>query len=122
MPDNVRMADHPTLQSQLVLWSMQSEQRAELGDDLDGLRPVDHFAYFRRRSSAVKAALQLEAEGFATTSSRRGLKVVLQATRDDKLDSTTVERFLGEVIDIVEGAGGVYDGWGAPTASRADPS
>lgn len=95
------------------MWPAQAAQRVELNDDFAVPRPVEHFAYFGQRASAERAAAELHARGFSVGIGRRGLQTILQATREEPLGSASVERFLTEVIDVVEGAQGDYDGWGA---------
>lgn len=102
-----------TYEYQLSMWAPQREQRAEMGDVLETPRPVEHFAYFSRRSRAQAAAEDLIAAGFEVGRARRGLKTVLKATRNEALGDQQVARFLREVVDIVERHGGDYDGWGA---------
>lgn len=108
-----QMTETSTLQSQLALWHAQQAQRTELNDDLATPRPVEHFAVFRRRAFANVAGAQLQAQGFRVEIGRRGVQTILQATRNEPLDHASVERFLGEVIAVVEGSRGAYDGWGA---------
>ncbi|WP_430866890.1 ribonuclease E inhibitor RraB [Demequina aurantiaca] len=110
------MPHQTTLDREIALWTPQREQRVKLEDVLTASRPVDHFAYFRRRKHAQTAVSALEAAGFKVETSRRGLKVALQATRDQALGDDEVAAFLAEVIAIVEDARGEYDGFGAHTA------
>jgi hypothetical protein len=52
---------HPsTLDREIALWTPQREQRVKLEDVLTASRPVDHFAYFRRRMHAQEAAFLAE--------------------------------------------------------------
>jgi hypothetical protein len=103
-----------TLRYQMSMWPAQREQRLELGDDFALPRAVDHFAYFSRRAAALSAAATLESNGFQVVTGRRRLRTVVQATRDERLGDAEVERFLAEVIAVVESARGDYDGWGSP--------
>lgn len=102
-----------TYEYQLSMWSPQREQRAEMGDVLETPRPVEHYAYFSRRSHAQAAANDLIAAGFEVGRARHRFKTVLQATRGEALGDEQVARFLREVVGIVERHGGDYDGWGA---------
>jgi len=114
------MAETSTLESQLDLWRVQQAQRRDLNDDFEALRPVEHFACFRRRAFANVAGAQLRSQGFTVTIKRKGLDTVLQATREEPLDHASVERFLGEVIAIVERSQGEYDGWGAAVEASSE--
>lgn len=108
-----------TLQSQLALWPTQEAQRMELNDRFEVPRPVEHFAYFRRRAFANVAGAELQSRGFSVEIGRRGLQTFLQATREEPLDFASVERFLSEVIAVVERSRGDYDGWGAAVEASA---
>lgn len=97
---------------QVQLWEPQKQQRLELGDRLDQSRQMDQFAFFRRRKGAEAAARDLEAQGFATQVSRRGLKHALTAQRDEVLTDDGLHAFLVTVITAVATNGGAYDGFG----------
>ena len=107
------MSHTAAIDQQIALWATQREQRIELNDDLTASRSVEHFACFRRRAAAHTAASALQAAGFQVAIDRRGLKTVVQATRDETLDDETVAGFITVVVTIVEDAKGEYDGWGA---------
>lgn len=107
-----------TLDEQLALWPQQIPAREELGERFTEPRPVDHFAYFRRKSDAAAAASALQELGFAVTVNKSGMfKSALQATRSEPLTDESVRAFLSAVIAAVEAAGGEYDGWGAPVVT-----
>ncbi|MEG3614097.1 ribonuclease E inhibitor RraB [Isoptericola haloaureus] len=110
------MAGPESFKQQYALWVRQRGKRIELGDDLAEARPVEHFAYFMRGSRARDAAATLRAAGFDVETGRRGLKVLLKATRPQRLGDEEVAAFLAEVIGAVEQAHGDYDGWGATTS------
>jgi regulator of RNase E activity RraB len=50
------------------------------------------------------------------STSREGVKTAVCAERAEPLTDQDVERFLGEVVSLIESHGGHYDGWGAHTA------
>ena len=112
-PHTGRMTKAATLESQLALWAVQETERVKMRDDFTVVRPVEHFAYFWRRVFAEAAAAQLRDRGFDATVGRRRFTTILLATRSESLSHASVERFLREVVSIVERAHGDYDGWGA---------
>lgn len=114
-----RATESSTFQSQLALWPVQEAQRTELNDHFATPRPVEHVAYFRRRAFANVAAAELRAQGFSVELGRRGLQTFLRATRAEPLGYASVERFLGDVIGIVERSLGDYDGWRAGVEGSA---
>jgi hypothetical protein len=99
---------------QLGLWPAQRNQRLQLSDVLGSPRPVEHFAYFKRRVHADRAASELAASGFTVALGRRRLTTVFHASRDETLEDDSVARFLAEVVGVIEHNAGNYDGWGAP--------
>ncbi len=100
----------------MLLAEQQLEQRLELGDKLEVSRPIEHSAYFTRRSEATTAGAELEALGYATLVSRRGFKHLLAAQRTETLDEASVRGFLSELLSSVSAHGGEYDGWGGEVA------
>lgn len=107
-----------TVRREIALWPEQVTPRRELGEDFTVPRPVEHFAYFRRRRSADAAADDLRTLGFTVDIRRRGLQLILVATRVETLTDASVAAFLTEVIAIVEARKGDYDGWGANVEVR----
>jgi hypothetical protein len=108
-------------EAQLRAAREQLEHRRGLGDRLDMPRPIEHFANFPRKSDAVSAAAELEAAGYRTTLSRwRVFGAALEATRPSTLDAETVEAFTEEILQIVVGNGGAYDGWGGEVIESTD--
>lgn len=103
----------PSVARQIAMWPDQIAARRRLGEDFSAPRPVEHFVYFRWRRSADAAAEHLRKHGYAVDIGRRGLQVILTATRIETLTDASVAVFLTEVIDIVEARKGDYDGWGA---------
>ncbi|MGN7968733.1 DUF6924 domain-containing protein [Microbacterium sp. 22296] len=103
----------PSVARQIAMWPDQVAARRRLGEDFAAPRPVEHFVHFRWRRSADAAAADLRARGFAVDIGRRGLQLILTATRTETLTDASVAAFLTEVVDIVEARKGDYDGWGA---------
>lgn len=116
------MHSQSTIDQQMSLWPTQRETRIGLDDDFTVPRPVEHFAYFRRRGAAVSAATELQALGFDVIVERRGLTIMLQATREEVLGDHAVSAFLAVVVPIIEGAKGDYDGWGAGVERATRPA
>lgn len=121
-PHNVPMYSPSTIDQQMALWPTQRETRIGLDDDFTVPRPVEHFAYFRRRGAAASAATELQSLGFDVVVERRGLKTMLHATRDEELGDHAVAAFLAVVVPVIEGAKGDYDGWGANVERATHPA
>ncbi|WZH37294.1 MAG: ribonuclease E inhibitor RraB [Microbacterium enclense] len=107
-----------TVAREIAMWPEQVAPRRELGEAFTAPRPVEHFAYFRWRRSADAAADDLRSHGFTVDIRRRGLQLILVATRVETLTDASVAAFLTEVIGIVEARKGDYDGWGANVEVR----
>lgn len=105
-----------TLDHQYSMWAAQKQERVRLEDNLSALRTVEHFAYFKRKGRATAAAAALSALGFHVTTARAGFKTTLRADRPEPLVDQDVQRFLAEVVTVIESHSGEYDGWGATTA------
>ena len=99
-------------QEELVRWEEQLKIRKEHGDQLDQVRIMEHFCYFKNGKSAQQAAEVLSEIDYKCEISKVGLfKVLLIARRDDDIDEeyfTTIKA----VIAVVDSFGGVYDGNG----------
>jgi hypothetical protein len=107
-----------TVGREIAMWPEQVAPRRELGEDFTSPRPVEHFAYFRSRRFAAAAADDLRSRGFTVAIHRRGLRLILVATRVETLTDASVATFLTEVIGVVEARKGDYDGWGANVEVR----
>lgn len=105
------------MDEQWEMWEQARADRLEMKDDLDAPRDVEHFAYFPKRRNALAAAEVLDAAGYRVELGRYRFKTVMRAVRSTDLQDATVRAFLTEVIDAVEGAGGLYDGWGGMVES-----
>lgn len=108
----------PSVTRQIAMWPDQIAARRRLGEDFAAPRPVEHFVYFRWRRSADAAAEDLRTRGFVVDIGRRGLQLVLTATRTETLTDASVAAFITEVINTVEARKGDYDGWGANVEVR----
>ena len=63
---------------------------------------------------------ELRTSGYAVTVTRRGLLgASLEAGREDALDDDRAVTFTREVFDVVQRAGGRYDGWSAEVIAEA---
>lgn len=94
--------------------------RDELRDRFDLARTVTHAADFSRRSAAERAADELRTAGYDATVTRHGLLGAdLRASREDALDDDRAVTFTREVFDVVQRAGGRYDGWSAEVIAEA---
>jgi hypothetical protein len=113
---STRMKNQDSLEWHLAAAKLQLEQRVSLGDVLARPRGVEHVAYFRRMREADIARTNLEYLGYRVVMERRGMRVVLEATHESDVETPTVTKFVTTVFNSVEGAGGTYDGWGAPVA------
>ena len=94
--------------------------RHELRDRFDLARTVTHSAGFPRRAAAERAAGELRSSGYDATVTRHGLLGAdLRASREDALDDDRAVTFTREVFDVVQRAGGRYDGWSAEVVAEA---
>jgi hypothetical protein len=108
------MKNKQSLESHLTAAKLQLELRVSLGDRLARPRGIEHLAYFRRRREADVARTNLEYLGYRVVIERRGMRVALEASHESDVEDSTVTKFSTTVFNSVEGAGGTYDGWGAP--------
>jgi Regulator of ribonuclease activity B len=90
------------------------------GDQLAVAREVSHLAYFADPEAAERAAVELRADGFATSLQRDtedGFALV--ATRRDPVAAPGVHELSWRVHEMVERHGGGYAGWSCETAKAA---
>ena len=88
-------------------------ERSGLGDKTDIPRIIDHYVYFRGKSAAERADLELRKAGFGTAMNAHALKTQVQATMESPADLQTINDQVRTVFNIVFNLGGDYDGWGA---------
>lgn len=94
--------------------------RNSLRDRFDLALTVTHSAGFPRRAAAERAADEPRSSGYDATVTRHGLLGAdLQASREDALDDDRAVTFTREVFDVVQRAGGRYDGWSAEVIAEA---
>ncbi len=87
----------------------------QAGDDVHATREVDHAATFETKAAADKAAAALSKKGFhvhAPKKTEDGLAIEFH--RADALGDGRIDEVTDEILEIVLGEGGDYDGWGAP--------
>ena len=95
-----------------IFWPEQKAQRTEMGDKLDVAREVVFFSYFKKKSDVAVAEDQLMKLGYMVSSSLKTFgKSSLMAKTDAPLTDSSVKKFLTDVITVIEGAGGEFDGW-----------
>lgn len=95
-----------------IFWPEQKAQRKEMGDKLEVAREVVFFSYFKKKNDVAKAEDELMKLGYMVSSSLKTLgKSSLMAKTDAPLTDASVKKFLTEVITVIEGAGGEFDGW-----------
>ena len=98
------------------------EQR---GDRPEIPRDVDHLVYFERRAPAEAAARQLTNLGFElfrTGVQEREGTFALAFHRIEACRPLDVDRFVGEILEVVLPLGGTYDGWGCEVQRGPDGS
>jgi hypothetical protein len=82
------------------------------GDEVHRPRRLDHLAGFRSRSAALAAAAELEALGYEIDSvRRRWFTVWLEFGKETPVDHDSAAAFTREVVGVLDGHGGTYDGW-----------
>jgi hypothetical protein len=100
------------VQDELVKWEEQKRVRLTHGDKLDHPREIEHFATFKSKANAEKAAGALKAQGYAVSMRKKGLfGVDMMTSRNDSF--IEIEKILDSIIQIIDTHGGIYDGFGA---------
>lgn len=100
------------LQDELVKWEEQKHVRLAHGDKLDQPRELEHFAYFKSKTNAEKAAAALTNQGYSVSMRKKGLfGIAMMASRSDSF--TNIVDILSFIINLMEEHGGEYDGFGA---------
>jgi hypothetical protein len=101
---------------------------ADGGDDGTKPRPVDHLAFFETEGAARAAADELREKGFTIDDVAQDEGEAdepepwgVAFSREDSLAGGRADEFTAEVLDVVLGREGVYDGWGAPNAATRWP-
>lgn len=107
-----------SLESLRAMSSEQLAQRVKMGDHLELVREIDHFAYFRHKGQADAAATELLDNGYRVSLSRKKLTWHLVAHTESSLEPTTVDEFVRSEFELINRHGGIYDGWGGPIAGR----
>jgi hypothetical protein len=102
-----------SLDEQLLLNGEMLAQRVEAGDKLSAAREVEHFAYFRRYSDALKATSQLSDAGFEIDLDRRVMRTAIRASITSNVEASTSDALVTTVFTVVDRNNGNYDGWGA---------
>jgi hypothetical protein len=109
-----------TLESQRAMNSEQLAQRVKMGDHLELVREVEHFALFTGRKQADAARAELAAAGFNSDTVRKGWsKFELRARQQTSIRAAEVDHAVCAVFAIVTAHHGDYDGWTGPLAAPA---
>ena len=87
----------------------------QAGDDVHATREVDHAASFESKAAADKAASALSKKGFHVHAPKKTEDgIAIEFHRADSLGDGRIDEVTDEILEIVLGEGGDYDGWGAP--------
>lgn len=102
---------------QLMMNRRVLDNLAKHGDQHGVPRTIDHYAHFPTESEAAQAAEQLKGKGFevqAPAPPKQGESEDwgLQFTRVDSLEEGRADEFTVEILEVVTGCNGTYDGWG----------
>jgi hypothetical protein len=101
----------------LIMNRRLRHQRQEHGDVERIPRTIDHCALFPTEEVARQAAATLVVRGYtmaAPPKRRDGAAMwVLEFSRIDACTPLRPDEWTGEILDVLEPLGGVYDGWGA---------
>jgi regulator of RNase E activity RraB len=102
---------------QLMMNRRVLENLARHGDQHGVPRPIEHYAYFRSEAEAAQAAEQLRGRGFevqAPVPPKEGESEAwgLPFTRVDSVDQGRADEFTVEILEVLAGCNGEYDGWG----------
>ena len=114
--------EQQSLELMRALDAEQDTQRLKMGDRLSTPRPVDHFLYFRSKSEAEAAALELIDQGFVTCVNRKGFHDwLLEARNESDVELQTIDALSDWMFSFAGRHGGIYDGWGAPVILDGAP-
>ncbi len=97
-----------------VGWPEQKTIRIEMGDKLAEPREILYFAYFKGASkkSVPEVQAKLTNHGYRVSIEAKLLGATkVTASKEHSLTDEVVEAHVTEVVKIVEGAGGQYDGF-----------
>lgn len=115
--------DIQRMKNRRVIEALEAE-----GDPLEEARPVAHWIYFDGSAQSAVAADRLAAAGFQTDEIRADpdggqRRSGLRIERVDRVDSTSIDTVVLEILDLVDGLGATYDGWECPVMkpARATP-
>ena len=88
---------------------------ARAGSDLARPHEMEFFLYFREEAAAHAAAAGLRARGFTTSVAREPEDPdwLCLATRAMVPALPELQALRARFVELAEGRGGVYDGWGA---------
>jgi hypothetical protein len=105
------------------IWNrLITEELESHGDRLEEPRDVDHVATFGSNSQAQQAAKKLVAKHFHIDGIGDADEVGRFAVafhRSETLEGMKPDLFSADILDIVLGLDGEYDGWGAPAVGPA---
>jgi len=110
------VATHP-VRLQSMLNGRLQRQMEKSGDHLEIPREVDHLVVFSSEPNATSAAVALAKAGFRIDPLRgpEGDDGTwrLEFHRTDACDGERPDRFVFEVLDLIEPFDGEFDGWGS---------
>ncbi|MBL8610174.1 MAG: DUF695 domain-containing protein [Myxococcales bacterium] len=106
---------------QMIMNRLTLAQMERAGDVAEAPREIDHAATFATKAAADQAGKALSAHGFhvhAPSKTDDG-SLVIEFHREDALAAGRIDEVTQEILEIVLGVDGDYDGWGAPVMSPA---
>ncbi len=97
-----------------------------MGDDLQGMRKVSHWFYFRKLKQRQRLSERLESLKFSIDSINyfrdRSLPYELQVSRLDSISPVKIRELTSMLSILSEIYGGLYDGWGTePVPAQGKP-
>jgi hypothetical protein len=108
----------------LIMNRRLRQQRQKHGDVETIPRTIDHCALLPTEDAARQAAATLAVRGYTMAAPpkwREGASMwVLEFTRVDPCAPPRPDEWTGEILDVVEPLGGVYEGWGAMVETRLE--
>jgi hypothetical protein len=97
-----------------VGWPEQKAVRVEMGDKLSEPREILYFSYFKggSKKSVPEVQAKLTNLGYRVSIETKLLGATkVTASKEHALTDDAVKTHLTELVTIVEGAGGLYDGF-----------
>ncbi|MEQ9501428.1 MAG: DUF695 domain-containing protein [Deltaproteobacteria bacterium] len=97
-------------------------QLQQHGDVLTQPRTIDHCVVFPPGIDPGEFLENMKSKGFTShdVGDPKGAERVFELRRDDPVELEHIHEIAMELTELVEAAGGTYDGWGCPVVTDGD--